>query len=337
MLKTLVKTAVLLFLTATMAYGYQAIRLNVSEGEYKERNDAFNGILEVDLEDVGFTPKDIHPGIEYYYRLFYGTKLDKKGKPNPKFKSDYVENLDNLGFITISHEENMLPLLLKEPALGGFAPLNYLIYKKKSETKTYVGTLTPQAMLDITKVKDPDVRKEFTEYIDALSEATDSGMEGEVEFIEIDKLNENSMMEFEIPFDRGEDVLDGKFDFMDRFEAAFEAEDYIIAGKRDFHEYWTDEELEQDRFDAYWVYSLCHFTFSYTVFNVWQHPELGVSAPCSMYMYLEKDSNTLKVGMPSVENWITFGKITDPEKVKYIKDMDKKIREIMISLGAKEV
>ena len=70
MLKTLVKTAVLLSLTATMAFGYQAIRLNVSEGETKERNDAFNGILEVDLEDAGFTPKDIHPGIEFYYRLF---------------------------------------------------------------------------------------------------------------------------------------------------------------------------------------------------------------------------------------------------------------------------
>lgn len=337
MLRTLLKTAVLLSLTATVAFGYQAIRLNVSEGETKERNDAFNGILEVDLEDAGFTPKDIHPGIEFWYNKFYGTKLLDNGKPNPQFKTDYVANLDNLGFITISHEENMLPLLLKEPSLGGFAPLNYLIYKKKSETKTYVGTLTPQAMLDITKVKDPEVRKTFTEYIDALSEATDEGMGGEVEYIEIDKLIDNTMMEFEVPFDRGEDVMDAKYEFMERFEKAFEDEEYIIAGKRMFDEYWEEEGLENDRFDLYWVYSLCHFTFSYTVFNVWQHPELGASAPCSMYMYLEKDSNTLKVGMPSVNNWITFGNITDPKQVKFIEDMDNKIREIMISLGAKEV
>lgn len=99
MLKLLTKATILLSLTATMAFAYQAIRLNVSEGETKERNDAFNGILEVDLEDAGFTPKDVHPGIEYYYRLFYGTKLDKKGKPNPKFKEDYVENLHNLGLL----------------------------------------------------------------------------------------------------------------------------------------------------------------------------------------------------------------------------------------------
>ena len=337
MLRTLIKTAVLLSLTASMAFGYQAIRLNVSEGETKERNDAFKGILEVDLEDAGFTPKDIHPGIEYYYRLFYGTKLKKDGKPNPQFKTDYVENLHNLGFITISNEETMLPLLLKEPKLGGFAPLNYLIYKKISETKTYVGTLTPQAMLDITGVKDAEVRKSFTEMIDALSEATDAGMGGKVEYVEVDKLIDKTMLEFEMPFDRGEDILDAKFDFMEKFEKAFEDEEYIIAGKRDFHEFWTDNEMEQDKFDAYWVYSLCHFTFSYTVFNVWQHPELGASAPCSMYMYVEKDSNTLKIGMPSVNNWITFGHIKDPKKLEFIKAMDEKIKEIMISLGAKEV
>ncbi|MCK9472242.1 hypothetical protein [Sulfurimonas sp.] len=337
MLKTIVKIAVLASLSASIAFGYQAIRLNVSEGTYADRNDAFKGIMELDLEDAGFTPKDIHAGIEYYYRLFYGTKLLKDGKPNPQFKEDYVENLDNLGFITISNEEWMLPLLLKEPSLGGFAPLNYLIYKKKSENKTYVGTITPEAMLDITKVKDPEVRKTFTEYIDALSKATDNGMGGEVEFIEIDKLPKKTMVEFEVPFERGSDVIDAKFNFMERFEKAFEAQEYIIAGKRDFEEYWTDNDMDNPRFDAYWVYSLCHFTFSYTVFNAWEHPELGVSAPCSMYMYLEKDSNTLKVGMPSVENWIVFGGIKDPQKVKFIKEMDEKIKAIMISLGAKEI
>ncbi|MDD5157664.1 hypothetical protein [Sulfurimonas sp.] len=337
MLKTFLKLAVALSLSATVAFGYQAIRLNVSSGDKKERNDAFNGILEVDLEDAGFTPKDSHPGIEFYYNLFYGTKLLKDGKPNPKFKTDYVENLDNLGFITIAGEPKIREMLLKEPTLGGFAPLNYLIYKKKSDDKTFVGTLTPQAMLDITKVKDPAIRAEFTKYIDGLSAITDAGMKGKVEYVEINKLNDKTMMQFEIPFDRGSDILEAKFDFMGKFEKAFEAEDYIIAGKRDFGEYYADNNLKFDRYDAYWVYSLCHFTFSYTVFNVWQHPELGASAPCSMYMYVEKGKNVLHVGMPSVENWITFGKLTDPKQIQYIKEMDAKIRSIMISLGAKEV
>ncbi|MCK4973914.1 MAG: hypothetical protein KAR81_01560, partial [Sulfurimonas sp.] len=85
MFKLLVKTVVLLSLTATVALAYQAIRLNVSEGKTKERNSAFEEIVEVDLEDIGFFPKDIHPSIEYHYKRFYGTKTIKKtGKPNPK-------------------------------------------------------------------------------------------------------------------------------------------------------------------------------------------------------------------------------------------------------------
>jgi hypothetical protein len=54
-------------------------------------------------------------------------------------------------------------------------------------------------------------------------------------------------------------------------------------------------------------------------------------------MYLDKNSNVLKVGMPSVENWITIGKITDPKQIEYIKEMDEKIKAIIISLGAKEI
>lgn len=337
MLKRLAITVVILVLTSATAFAYQAIRFNVSEGKAKERNDVFKDIVEVDLEDAGFTPKDIHPGVEYWYGEFYGNKLLDNGEENTQYKEDYVANLDNLGFITVSNEESMLPLLLKEPRLGAFAPFNYLIYKKKSQKKTYVGTLTPQAMLDIAMIKDKDVRRSFTKMIENLFKATDKGMGGKVEYIEIERLANKTMMEFEIAFERGEDVLEAKYDFMDRFEAAFEDEDYIIAGKRDFVEYWDDNDMKQNRFDAYWVYSLCHFEFSYTVFNVWQHPELGASAPCSMYMYLEKNTNTLKIGMPSVNNWITFGNIKDPDKIKYIKSMDEKIREIMISLGAKEI
>lgn len=337
MLNTLIKTAFILSLGASIAFGYQAIRFNLSDGDAKERNKVFNEIVEVDLEDAGFTPKDIHPNIEFWYNKFYGTKLLDNGRINPQFKTDHVANLDNIGFITISNEERMLPLLTKEPSLGGFAPLNLLVYKKISETKTYVGTLTPEAMLDITKVKNLEVRKTFTKYINTLLETVDAGMGGKVEYIEVPKLAGKTMVEFEIPFDRGDDILEAKFNFMDKFEKVFETENFIIAGKRDFEEYWSEHGLENDRFDAYWVYSLCHFTFSYTVFNVWQHPELGVSAPCSMYMYLDKGSNSLKIGMPSLENWIIFGNITDPEQIKYIKEMDEKIKEIMIILGAKEI
>jgi uncharacterized protein (DUF302 family) len=94
--------------------------------------------------------------------------------------------------------------------------------------------------------------------------------------------------------------------------------------------------MEFDRFDHYWVYSLCHFKFSYTIFNVGKNPEAGAFAPCSMYMYLEKDSNVLKVGMPNVTNWISIANIKDPKMIEEIQNMDKKIVSLMKELGAVE-
>ena len=95
-------------------------------------------------------------------------------------------------------------------------------------------------------------------------------------------------------------------------------------------------EADFDAYDAYFVYSLCHFTFSYEVFNKGR-PDAGVFAPCSMYMYIKKDSNTLVVGMPKLENWISVLNIKDPVKIKDIHALDKEVISIMKELGAKEI
>lgn len=333
MVSRIVRTAVVLSLSATMAFAMNTLRFNVVEGD---ANEAFKSIIELDLADIEFTPKDIHPGVDKFYRQFYEPKLTDKGEANLKYDPNFVMNLDNLGFITIASEPRMREILLKAPQLGGFAPLNYLIYKKKSENKTYVGFPTAEAMLAITKTTDPKVVKEFTAMIDDLAKVTDSGIGGEVVYRTTDKLQADTMMEFEIPFDRAGDIMDAKFNFMEKFEKLFEENNYIIAGKRDFAEYYADNGMEFDRFDHYWVYSLCHFKFSYTIFNVGKNPEAGAFAPCSMYMYIEKGSNVLKVGMPNVTNWISIANIKDPKMIEEIQNMDKKIVSLMKELGAVE-
>jgi uncharacterized protein (DUF302 family) len=95
-------------------------------------------------------------------------------------------------------------------------------------------------------------------------------------------------------------------------------------------------ELEFDTYDAYFVYSLCHFEFSAGIFNQGR-PDAGVFAPCSMYMYVAKDSNKLVIGMPKLENWISVMKITDKKQVDSIHALDKEIVGIMKELGAKEL
>jgi uncharacterized protein (DUF302 family) len=250
--------------------------------------------------------------------------------------SDFKATLDNLGFFSIANDGALRPLLLKAPELGGFSPFNLHIYKKKAENKTYVGHVVPETMLDIVGVTDADVRKNFAAMFPALDSMIEKEIGGKAEYVEYKSLSKSPMMKFELEFERPEDVTEFIDEFQEQFEGTFEENKYIIAGYKNFKEVYNDMEEDFSRYDAYWVYSLCHFVFSEGIFNKGR-PDAGVFAPCSMYMYIEKDSNVLHVGMPKLENWISVMGITDPKKVESIRTLDKDIISIMAGLGAKEI
>jgi hypothetical protein len=73
------------------------------------------------------------------------------------------------------------------------------------------------------------------------------------------------MMTFEVNFTG--DIETFKSDFQGKFEENFESKKYIIAGYKDMKETMATAEVKFDRFDEYWVYSLCHFRFSESIFN----------------------------------------------------------------------
>lgn len=54
-------------------------------------------------------------------------------------------------------------------------------------------------------------------------------------------------------------------------------------------------------------------------------------------MYIKKDGKTLVVGMPRLANWAESLAIKDEKRLALVKQLDKEIPEIMVSLGAKEV
>jgi uncharacterized protein (DUF302 family) len=225
---------------------------------------------------------------------------------------------------------------MKAPELGGFSPFNLHIYKKVAEDKTYVGHIAPETMLDIVGVKDEAIRKEFMAIFPPLDAMIEKEIGGKFEVTEYKVLPAKPMMNFEITFERPEDLGDYLDEFQESFEAAFEEKKYIIAGFKNFKEAYTDLDLEFSKYDAYYTYSLCHFTFSYNIFNKGR-PDAGAFAPCSMYMYIEKGTNKLVIGMPRLANWTAVLNIQDETMKKSITDLDTEITEIMVSLGAKEI
>ncbi len=316
MLKRLLIGASALSLAASMAFGAVGAKFYVGEGD-KEKE--YMEMVNNKIGTIGFILSDPHERINDAYATKYGGT-----------------NLDNLGFFSVTNDTIVGPLLLKEPSLGGFSPFNLHVYKKQGENATYVGHMDPEVMLNITGVKDADVRAEFIASFGALDKMIEKEIGTKVKTVEFDKLMEKPMMTYELAFDRDGDLEDFIYDFQEKFEEAFEANQYIIAGYKDIKGSMDDKGIAFDRFDAYWVYSLCHFKFSEGIFNQGR-PDVGALAPCSMYMYIDKGSNKIVIGMPRLEVWHSVMGVDEPKMLQSIRDLDTEITSIMVGLGAKEI
>ncbi len=335
MFNKVVMSALSLSLAASVAFGAQGVKFYVGDGD-KEKE--FMSLVNEKISTIGFVLSDPHEHIDHAYKTKWGTPTQTiKGVtgPHPDFDPTFKAILDNLGFFSITNDAVVGPLLMKEPSLGGFSPFNLHIYKTMGEDKTYVGHVMPETMLDIVGVKDAEVRKQFVASFSELDKMTEKEISSKVQYVDYKALPAKPMMTFEVPFDRAGGVDGFISDFQGKFEEAFEAHKYIIAGYKNIKESMEGNNIKFDRFDAYWVYSLCHFRFSEGIFNNGR-PDAGVFAPCSMYMYIDKGSNKLMVGMPRLETWTAVMGLKDKKMNDSVTALDAEIIKIMTELGAKQ-
>lgn len=280
----------------------------------------FENLVEKKIKEIGFVVADPHKKIHEAYEKKYGST-----------------DLDLLSFMTIVKPAAVKPLLNIDPRLAGFNPFDLLIYRPKGSKTTTVAHLMPETILDMLSIKDDSIREPYIKSFKTLDAMVSREIGGETKYFDYDKMADDRMMNFELTFDRPEDLDDFIDEFQEKFEEAFEEKEYIIAGFYNFKESFGEED-PLTRFDAFWTYSLCHFTFSYNLFdNEGARTEAGVFAPCTMYMYIETGSNKLVIGMPRLANWAAMVGIKDKKRTDFIAMLDKEIPEIMVSLGAKEV
>lgn len=329
MIHRLIKSTIILSLTASVTFAAPAIHFNEVPGDQEEKYEKLLGSLE---DATGFSMSDPHEKINDAYKERYGNPED------PDYdKEGWKTNLDNLGFFSVSNDKALYEILKIAPNAAGFQPFNAHIYKKVSEDVTYIGHIDPSTMLDITGVKDATVRKAYIDMYKPLDKWVNDNFGGKVVVSEYDSLPSKPMMEFEIPVDRSGDIVEWAEGFQEELEAAFEEKKYIIAGFKNFKEtYEEDLEMPFEEYDQFFVYGLCHFTFSYNIFNKGR-PDAGAFAPCAMYFYIKAGTNTMVVGMPRLETWLSVMKIKDETMRKSAFDLDVEIISIMKGLGAKEI
>ena len=304
--------------TPVMASADQDLAIMTTvKGDVEKKYDTF---LEEKIKSIDFSLTDPHKRVNDGYKKKYGST-----------------KLDILSFMSVANKNAMSPLLEIDPRLAGFNPFNLLIYRSIGEEDSHIGHLVPSAILDMIGITDEKVRAEYPKIIEPLDKMMKEEFGSDISTIKINKMVEQRMMNFEVPFERPEDIDDFIDNFQERFEEAFEDKEYIIAGFFNYKESFDGVD-RLPSYDAFWVYSLCHFKFSYTVFdNEGGRPDAGLFAPCSMYMFIKKDSNTLVVGMPRLSNWAATLGIEDKGRVALVEQLDKEIPEIMASLGASEV
>jgi uncharacterized protein (DUF302 family) len=258
----------------------------------------------------------------------------------PYFKKFKDKNLDLLSFFTVTNLDVMRELLLKNPDFGAYAPYNMLFYKflEEKEKTTWFGHLDSDLMLNIIGEKDEANRKTFKDMVASLDEVAMK----ELKPTESKKLEYTNKlpafpltkMVMKLPTDLkdADAISEWTEEWIETHDGAFVAKEFIIAGFLDFKLEYDDAEQKFDKYDAYWVSSLCHFKFSNGIFNHGE-PQAGLFAPCSIYFYVPKGSGELHVGYSQVGNWLATTGIKDEAMKKRITAIDVQVVDTFKGLG----
>lgn len=270
-----------------------------------------------DLSKIGFFVNDPHHNVQAVYEQKYGST-----------------DLDNIAFSSLVNDNVVRLLLNKDPRIGAFTPFNLHTYRTQADMKTKVAHLTPEAMLDILEISDPEITTPFINMFKPLDAAIAEKLGGEVSYIPLEGRAEDTMMNFEIPFEEPEDIDEFLEEFQEKFEASFEFKEYIIAGFYNIKESLNSKDDVMPGYVSFWLFDLCHIKFSYNVFDGKDGaPIAGVFAPCSMYVYVREGENKIVIGMPTPRAWSGALGIKDPNKLDIIDKLDLEITSIILDLG----
>ncbi len=306
-----------LVIGATLSYGSGTLtNLQGTKGQ----PDKELGAMVKKLNSIGFDAVGKNEHIETHYYNKYKEK-----------------NLDLLNFYPVVDKESIRELLLANPDFGAYAPFNLLAFKKMAKDggdTTWYGHLDADLMLKIIGEKDEANKKKFKDMVAKLDKLVIKEMKPTKEkILSFDgELPAKPLLKMVMKFDKPDDIEEFVEEFIMKHDGLFAKKEFIIVGFLDLKFEYGDMDLAFDKYDAYWVSSLCHFGFSNSVFNHGD-PQAGVFAPCSVSFYIPKGKNELHVGYATVNNWISTTGIKDSKKIAYMKEISNSVEKAFEELG----
>jgi uncharacterized protein (DUF302 family) len=279
-------------------------------------------ILTVDNMDGKITTKTIESVFEKA-----GFFINDNRDMVAPFKKNFKEvDFEVYNLFTVFQKDAVLKLAQKYPKIGLFSPMSMSIYTRKGTKKLSVSFLSSAAMAKIMDIPVDDVDMiSYGKLVEeTLHKALPNAKEENVSY-HMQDLKGPLVQTATLKMEEDADWEDVKDDFEMNFEGELAPAKFIMAGFNDLN--YDFEEAKYEAFTFYDVYSICNIEVIYTVSKL--HPEAGAFAPCSLYMYNKKDTNTIEMGFPTVYKWLAAMDIKDKASVDILMFAQTKMEEIL--------
>jgi uncharacterized protein (DUF302 family) len=289
-------------------------------------------ILTADNSDGKITPKTISAAFEKA-GFFINDNRDMTAPWLKQCKAG-TKNFDTVTFevynlFTLFKKDVVVKLGKKYPNIGLFSPMSMSIWTKRGTKTISVSSLSTAAMAEIMGVPEDDA--ELVAYGKLVQDTLRAALpNAKVEKVAYEmKQPEGPLVSTaQFAMDPEADWEEVKEEFQENFEQELIPAMFINAGFNDLN--YDMEESGYEGYNFYDVYSICYLEVIYTVAK--DHPEAGAFAPCSMYMYQKKGTNTMEIGFPSVYNWIASLAIEDKPSYDVLIMAQKKMEKILEKL-----
>lgn len=280
-----------------------------------------------DNADGKITAKSIQAAFEKE-----GFMVEANNDMNGPFKRDFNNtNFDVYNLMVLWRKDTALALAEKYPKFGLFTPLSMSIYTKKGSKTISVSSITPAGIASMVGIDANE--KALVDLGTHIETALKTAMpKGKFVTLPYKMKAPEGPLVAEASFPAGDDWEETKDDLEMKFEGELAPNGFVSPAFVDFN--YDFEEHDKEWYTFYDAYSICKIKVIYTVSKL--HPEAGAFAPCTMFMYLKKDDNTIHMGFPTVHKWISALNITDKESIDELVDAQNRFETILAKITGKE-
>lgn len=263
-------------------------------------------IFTVENKDGAITGATIEKAFETV-----GFSIDGNNDMNKPFSTRFGKTYYPVYRLATVHDPELSSKLIQtNPLFGLLTPLSMSIWQDKQGNMN-ISSLSLRGMSRMTQIpmSDPNLVALANEMEKALRTALPGGHFKSLAYQKVADPSKPLSVTFETTFTVEEDatILDAKDDFEDEFEGEMEPVGFLFPGFID-----VNEELQErgdNSFDFFDTYSVCKLDVIFPIHQA--HPEVGAFAPCTFFLYKKKGEPTVRMGFPSVQNWITSTDIAD--------------------------